>query len=86
MFNIGAGSRTTLENTLRIVGDLAGRPVDVVYQQSARGDVRDTGADSTRAREVLGFEPTISLEDGLAAEFDWLRSTLAITSHAGPGR
>jgi UDP-glucose 4-epimerase len=75
IFNVGAGSRTSLEDTLRIINDLADRVLDVRYLSVAHGDVRDTGADSTRAREVLGFAPATRLEDGLAAEFDWLRAT-----------
>lgn len=75
VFNIGAGSRISLEGALRIVGELVGRSLEVVYQRSARGDVRDTGADTTRAMEVLGFKPMTELKDGLAAEFEWLRST-----------
>ncbi len=35
-------------------------------------NVRDTQADTSRARRQLGFAPATSLEDGLAAEFEWL--------------
>jgi nucleoside-diphosphate-sugar epimerase len=36
------------------------------------GDVRDTGADTTLAREALGFEPATAFGDGLRAEFEWV--------------
>jgi nucleoside-diphosphate-sugar epimerase len=76
VFNIGAGSRVTLNETLRLVGELAGRPLDVSHLERAYGDVRDTGADGTRAREELGFEPATGLEEGLAAELEWLREEI----------
>ena len=76
VFNIGAGSRVTLNETLRLVGELAGRPLDVSHLERAHGDVRDTGADGTRAREELGFEPATGLEEGLAAELEWLREEI----------
>ena len=38
--------------------------------------MRDTYADTTRAQRELGFTPTVTLEDGLRAEYDWLLRTL----------
>ena len=39
--------------------------------------MRDTGADTTRAREVLGYAPQTTLQQGLEAEFHWMESQLA---------
>jgi UDP-glucuronate 4-epimerase len=38
-----------------------------------QGDVRDTGADTTRARQQLGFEPAVDIEAGLSMQFEWTR-------------
>ena len=71
VFNIGGGTRTSLNETLRMLGEIAERPLDVQRNPAQDGDVRDTGADTTRARAVLGWEPRVGLRDGLRAEFEW---------------
>ena len=71
VFNVGGGSRVSLNSTLERLSAIAGRPLDVHRQAREDGDVLHTGADIARAREKLGYEPSTSLEDGLRAEFEW---------------
>jgi UDP-glucuronate 4-epimerase len=73
VFNVGGGDRTSLNRALEVLAGLAGRPLDVRRGDRESGDVKDTGADTERARAELGFDPTTSLEDGLAAEFEWVQ-------------
>jgi UDP-glucuronate 4-epimerase len=73
VYNVGGGNRTSLRCALEVLAGIAGRPLDVRHLERASGDVMDTGADTTRAREELGFAPRTSLEDGLAAELAWVR-------------
>ena len=54
---------------------MAGRPLNVAREAAQKGDMRDTYADTSLARADLGFAPTVSLEQGLEAEYRWL-STL----------
>ncbi len=70
--NVGGGSTVTLLQTLQLIGDLVGRALDIRFEGFAPGDVRHTGADLSRARNLLGFAPATSLSDGLAAEITWL--------------
>lgn len=63
--NIGGGSRTSMNQVVRMVSELAG-PVDVVHVPAQRGDVRHTAADITVARRALGYRPRVRLADGLA--------------------
>ena len=74
MFNIGGGNRTSVRCALEVLAGIAGRPLDVRYGERESGDVQDTGADTERARAELGFDPRTSLEEGLAAELDWVRA------------
>jgi nucleoside-diphosphate-sugar epimerase len=76
IYNIGGGSRVALRDALEIIEAQHGRPLDVRYDPVQRGDVRDTGADTTAARRDLGFEPSVSLAEGLAAEWEWTVSTM----------
>lgn len=73
-FNLGGGSPDSLRNALALIGEISGRELEIEYRDTERGDVRDTLADTTRARELLGFAPATSLAEGLAAEFAWISS------------
>jgi UDP-glucuronate 4-epimerase len=77
VFNVGGGNRVTLNEVLAMIEEIAGKPLDVQRTDTERGDVRDTGADTTRAQETLGFAPSTSLREGLEAEFAWAESQLA---------
>jgi nucleoside-diphosphate-sugar epimerase len=72
VYNIGGGSRVSVNHVLGIIGRLAGRPLDVRREPAQKGDMRDTFADTTLARTELGFAPSVSLEEGIEAEFRWL--------------
>ena len=74
VFNIGGGSQVRLDAAMGIIEALAGRPLRVERAAQEQGDVRGTGADTTRARRELGFAPAVDLETGLALQFDWTRA------------
>lgn len=73
VYNIGGGSRVSVNHVLEIIERLVGRPLDIRREETQKGDMRDTFADTSRARADLGFAPEWTLEAGLAAECDWLR-------------
>jgi UDP-glucose 4-epimerase len=77
VYNIGGGSRVTVNQVFDIIGTLTGRPVSLEQQPPQKGDMRDTYADTSRAAADLGFTPSITLEQGLAEEYAWLRSERA---------
>jgi UDP-glucuronate 4-epimerase len=77
VFNLGGGSQTSVRGTLEIISKLAGHELNLTYSKREDGDVRHTSADTSAAHRKLGFEPATSLAEGLAAEFDWMRATLA---------
>jgi UDP-glucose 4-epimerase len=74
-YNIGGGSRVTVNQVLEIIGRVVGRPLDVRREPTQKGDMRDTFADTSLAREDLGFSPRVSLEEGIEAEYRWLSNT-----------
>jgi UDP-glucose 4-epimerase len=71
IYNVGGGSRTGLAQTLELIGELVGKPLDVRNLPREHGDIRDTLADTTRAARDLGFAPSTTLEDGLRAQLEW---------------
>jgi nucleoside-diphosphate-sugar epimerase len=74
-YNIGGGSRVSVNEVLRLIEELSGRRLDIRREAPQKGDMRDTYADTSRARVELGFAPATSLADGLAAEYRWLASS-----------
>jgi UDP-glucose 4-epimerase len=64
-FNVAAGAPASVNHVADTIGALLGRPVERRFSPSRPGDIRDSWADLSAAREVLGYEPTVSLEEGL---------------------
>ncbi len=77
VYNIGGGSRVSVNHVLELVARLTGRTLDIRREGVQKGDMRDTFADTTRARQDLGFSPAQTLEGGLAAECAWLTDLVA---------
>jgi UDP-glucuronate 4-epimerase len=73
VYNVGGGSQVSIRRVLELLAAVAGRPLDVRYEGSEAGDVRETSADTTRAADELGFRSQVGFEAGLGAEFDWAR-------------
>jgi nucleoside-diphosphate-sugar epimerase len=76
VYNIGGGSRVTVNHVLELIGRVAKRPPILTPNPEQKGDMRHTFADTSRAREDLGFRPSVGLEEGLTAEYQWLKSIL----------
>jgi nucleoside-diphosphate-sugar epimerase len=79
VYNIGGGSRVSVNRVLDIVGRLVGHPLDVRREGVQKGDMRDTYADTSRARADLDFAPTVTIDEGLAAEYEWMKAALRRT-------
>jgi len=74
VYNIGGGSRVSVNQVLEIVARVTGLSIRTRLSQKQKGDMRDTFADTALARADLGFTSRVTLADGLAAEFRWLRT------------
>lgn len=76
VYNIGGGSRVTVNHVLAIVARLVGHPLTLSREAVQKGDMRDTWADTSLARADLAYAPSVGLEEGLEAEYRWLRTRL----------
>ena len=63
--NIACGQRTSLNELLRMVGELTGTKLDAEYRARRAGDVKDSLADIRAAGEVLGYKPIVEIREGL---------------------
>jgi UDP-glucose 4-epimerase len=72
VYNIGGGSRVELLDVFELIGRITGRPLRLKMLEPQAGDMRDTYADTARARAELAFGPAVTLEQGLRAQFQWM--------------
>lgn len=77
IFNIGGGSRVVLSEVLDTMEKIVGRPIRKNHVEKAMGDARHTGADVSKAKKILGYQPKVSLTEGLQQEWEWIKSLYA---------
>ncbi len=73
VFNVGSGSRITLNQTLNLLEKISGRHVRPRYNPPRPGDIRDSQADIGAIQRMLGYEPRIRFEEGLRRTWKWHR-------------
>ena len=74
IINVATGGRISLNELFREMKKIVGASVEPVYAEPRQGDVRDSQADIDKAREILGYEPTVSFEEGLKRTIEWYRT------------
>jgi nucleoside-diphosphate-sugar epimerase len=74
VFNIGTAQSISLNRTLRLFRQLSGKQLEAKYEPPREGDIRDSLADISRAKEVLGYQPAVFFEEGLQRTYDWYRA------------
>ncbi len=74
MFNGGTGARITLNEVLKLLGKITGKKIEAKYVPPRTGDIRDSQADISLARKVLGYEPRVLFEEGLQRTWAWYKS------------
>ena len=75
VFNLGGGGEITLLDAIKLVETISGRAAKLKRFDRQRGDVRHTRANLDQARAKLGYQPTVSLKEGLAHEWQWISKT-----------
>jgi UDP-glucose 4-epimerase len=75
--NLACGDRTSLNQLIAYIGDIAGTTLEAEYRPVRPGDVRDSLADIAAARALLGYEPKVDVREGLKRTFDAFKSRSA---------
>jgi nucleoside-diphosphate-sugar epimerase len=73
VINVATAGRISLNDLVRVMNGIIGSNVTPVYKEPRAGDVRDSQADISKADRLLGYKPTVSLEEGLKLTLDWFR-------------
>lgn len=76
--NIAYGTRTTLNQIIAMLNDFTGRSLPIHFGPGRVGDVRDSHADISRARELIGYQPTVDVREGLRRTVEWYKEKLKI--------
>lgn len=77
VFNVSGGSNCSVNEVLDIVACVTGQRLTIARMPAVEGDVRRTGGDSSLLTDVTGWRPVTTIEDGLRAQVEWVRSVLA---------
>jgi nucleoside-diphosphate-sugar epimerase len=72
--NVATGGRISLNDLLRVMNHIVGTQIEPIYKEERAGDVRDSQADVTKAKTLLGYAPIVSLEEGLRQTLAWCRT------------
>jgi nucleoside-diphosphate-sugar epimerase len=76
-YNVGGALEASMNESIALLERISGRSLDVTRRPPVPGDQRRTNADTTRIRVELGWEPRVSLEDGLRAQWEWAAAIVA---------
>lgn len=83
IFNVGVGGRFSLNETIALLNKASGKTLEPKYEPARDGDIRDSQADISQAREFLGYEPQVQFEEGLRRTFEWYRAAAAKAEATG---
>jgi nucleoside-diphosphate-sugar epimerase len=75
VINVATADRISLNVLFNTIRDLVGARVSPKYAEPRAGDVKDSQADISKARRILGYQPLVSFQEGLARTVAWYRSS-----------
>lgn len=76
VFNVGGGSRISVKELIKKIEKITGKKAKLEYIEKQRGDVKDTLADTSKAREVLHWKPRVRIEEGLERYISWFQDQI----------
>lgn len=74
VFNVGVGGRFSLNQTIALLNQISGKNLEPKYEPARDGDIRDSQADISQARELLAYDPQVTFEEGLRQTFAWYQA------------
>ena len=77
VINVACGTRISLNELLRVMNRIVGTNLEAIYKEERAGDVRDSQADISKAKALLGYTPSVDLEEGLRHTLAWCQGESA---------
>ena len=78
IYNIGGGSNISINKVLELIEQIAGNKIDINYQQTQKGDVRQTQADISLSKKELKYVPGFDIKTGLLNEYEWIKGNIGL--------
>jgi len=75
-FNISSGTQVTINNLVKLMGEVSNIKPQIEYGPHRPGDVRDSVADISAAKQAFGYEVLVGLEEGLAEYMEWAKGEM----------
>lgn len=74
MMNLATGTSISLNRVFEVLCELTGYKGKPAYAETRAGDIRDSLADISRARQLLGYQPAVDFREGLRRTVEWYRA------------
>jgi len=81
VFNVGTSARITLNQTLKLLEKITGKPVRAKYDPPRAGDILHSQADISLGKRVLGYNPGVGFEEGLQRTWAWYQKAYGNSEH-----
>ena len=79
VYNIACGRQTSLQQLFNDLKKISGKSIEASYGPQRAGDVKHSLADITKAKQLLGYDPEVGVEEGLEKTFEWYKKKLKIS-------
>ena len=86
VFNVGVSGRVSLNEVVDLLSKISGHRMDAKHDPPREGDIRDSQADITQARNLLGYDPRVDFEEGLRRTFEWYKTTQQAKAAQAPAQ
>jgi UDP-N-acetylglucosamine 4-epimerase len=77
VFNIAKGEKTTLNDLISILNKITDNKIDAIHGPERSGDIKHSLADISKAKKILGYNPSTTPVEGLKKTFDWYRENIS---------
>ena len=76
VFNIALGDKISVNQLFNTLKNITGSALAATYREERKGDVKNSMADISKAVHILGYSPTVTIQDGLMRTVEWFRNSL----------
>jgi UDP-N-acetylglucosamine 4-epimerase len=74
IYNIAVGDRTSLKQMFEILREIESKDIEPVYRENRKGDVRDSLANISKAKDFIGYDPEVRFKEGLIKTYNWYKN------------
>lgn len=80
VYNVAVGEKASVNELFAVIAKLSNSDLKPLYRERRAGDIRDSLADISKARKLIGYNPLIRMDEGLRITFDWFKKSAVKTN------